>query len=122
MRFVNPVTVTLPLTGEDWIQVKDALSVGDQKQVEASGLTRLRPGTKDTDEGNAFDLDLAAFSFARTLAYLTDWSFKGADGKDVKVTKASVAALTVEAYQEIEDAITAHVEARDAAKKSQAGG
>ena len=118
-RFINPVVVRLPLSQGDWIEIKERLTVGEQKRVDVSGLKRMHPTPGQAS--SPIDTDFAEFSFARTTAYLVDWSFTGSDDKAVPVSRASIEALTTETYREIEDAITAHVEALTEAKKMQAG-
>lgn len=115
-RFATPATVRCELSDGDWIEIKEMLTVGDQKRIEASGLKRFNP-----QENNNLTVDFAEFSFARTAAYLVDWSLRGADDKPVPVSRAAIEALAPETYQEIEEAITAHVEARAASKKTRAG-
>ena len=116
-RFVQPGTARIALTGGDWIEIRTLLTVGEQKRVDTSGLKKMSQG----GGGQEFSVDFAEFSFARTLAYLMAWSFTDAAGVPVAITRASVEALTGDAYKEIEDAITAHVEAIAAAKKIPAG-
>lgn len=118
-RFITPVTVRLPISEGDWIEIADRLTVGEQKRIDVSGLKRMEPG-KGKDEASKIETDFAEFSFARTATYIKAWSLVK-DGQSVPVSRASIEALDPETYLEIENAITAHVEARAEAKKTQAG-
>ena len=121
-QFVNAVTVRLPLVGvedERWIEIRSMLPVGLQKKIEASGVKNYSPsGDKDV---KTFGVDLSAFSFTRTLAYVTDWNLVDQDGRSVPFTEAAMLALDGEVYEAIETAITGHIEAQAAEKKRQAG-
>lgn len=118
-RFVQVGTKRLPID-DDWIEIKNLLTVGEQKRVDTSGLKKISTGAT---KGESPDIvvDFAEFSFARTLAYLTNWSFTDDKGVGVKVSRAAVEALDGETYAKIEAAITAHVEGLAEAKKNPAG-
>lgn len=116
-RFITPVTVRLPISEGDWIEIADRLTVGEQKRIDVSGLKRMQPGQ---GQASSIETDFAEFSFARTATYIKAWSLVK-DGQSVPVSRASIEALDPETYLEIENAITAHVEARAEAKKTQAG-
>ncbi len=115
-RFVTPDTVRLALSGDDWIEIKSMLGIGDQKRIETAGLKRF-----SKKDGESVDVDFAEFSLARTAAYLLDWSFKGADDRVVPLSRSAIEALTPETYKEIENAITKHVEGLQGPKQKPAG-
>lgn len=116
-RFVTPATVRVALSGGEWIEIKDRLTIGEQKRMEAAGLKSVsaRAGAQ------AVDVSFEEFSFARTQTYLVNWSLKDAADNQTKVSRAAIEALDQDTYEEIESAITAHIEARDAAKKTRTG-
>ena len=122
-RFVKPITKRITLTDGDWIVIKHRLPVGDQKRVDTSGLKRLvqpqvRKDRKDQKEQtSSIEIDFKEFSFARTEAYLLEWSFLDDAGQPVALNRSSIEALDTASYDEIENAITAHVEALAAEKK-----
>lgn len=121
MRFVAPLTATLPLKdgpgGEkNWIEVKQDLTAGEEKALRSSGFRRV--SQRKDDETNEVDVDWAGMSFARVETYLVDWSAKDEKGKSVPVSKPAIRALHPDDFDEIDEAIKAHVEARDAEKKS----
>ncbi len=55
------------------------------------------------------------------LESLSPESLKDAADNQTKVSRAAIEALDQDTYEEIESAITAHIEARDAAKKTRTG-
>ena len=111
-RFVQASTKLerLSLSEGDWIDIKPVLTVAEQKRVDSAGMVTGSPTGK-------VDLSIPEFSFARTMAYVQGWSFTDAEGKPVKFSRAAVDALTVQAYEEIEDAISAYIEVRDEGKQ-----
>lgn len=119
MRFVRPDTVRLTLKNGDWIEVKKELTVGEDRRFRAAGLKRLSgsPGSQSA----SVDVDWEAMALARVEAYLTDWSAKDANGKDVSVTPSAIRNLASEDFEEIDQAIQTHIEAMADEKKVTAG-
>lgn len=122
--FVRPEEVKIDLVYVDpaggehpfWITVKRMLTVGEQHRVMTSGW-------KGIGRDKGVDIDWQAQTFARTDAYLLDWSLADDAGRIVPLgeTLASRAAviesLDPAVYALIENAITAHVRAVAAGKK-----
>ena len=119
-RFVKPGVKRLPIGDKDWIDIKNLLTVGEQKRVDTSGLKKISTGGA---KGDAPDIvvDFAEFSFARTATYLVGWSFADDNGNGVKPTRSAVESLDAETYAQVEAAITAHIEEIAEAKKIPAG-
>jgi len=106
-RFATTETVRLDLSDGEWIEVKAELSYGDLQGVASQ--------TRGDFTSSALNL---------VAAYLLDWSFRDAQDKPVVIETdgaklAALKALTQEAFREIDEAITTHVEARDASKKAE---
>lgn len=120
-RFIDTtLTKRIEISGGDYIVIKHRLSVGAQKHIDTSGLKRLvSPTKRSSKESNdtSVEVDFKEFSFARTEAYLLEWSFRDDDGKAVPVSRTAIEALDTKSYEEIENAISAHVEALVAEKK-----
>lgn len=114
--FVTPVTTRITLPCGEWIEVAERLGIGAKKRVDTAGLRHVDPA-----KPGAIEVDFSEFSLARTCAYLKDWSFKDDQNRPVKVSRAAVEALDEEIYNEIETAITVHVEAMAARKKTLGG-
>ena len=117
-RFVDATeTVNKELSGGHWITIKKRLAVGEQKKVDAGGMRRVSvPGEKPVME-----LDYGEYSFVRAETYLVDWSFKNKESKDVALTPSAIRALDEETFDEIENALTTHIEEMTEAKKIRAG-
>ncbi len=124
MRFVTPEVVRIELkdgpNGEkNWIEIYKELSKGDDAAMRASGLKRMSQGQdeKTTEIG----VDWKSLSLGRVCAYLTDWSAKDARGKDMKCTPSAIAELATEDFDEIDEAIKAHIKRLEDEKKASAG-
>lgn len=112
-RFVDQSTTRLDLSDGDWIEVRNVLGAGAQKRLEVSPLKSVQKNVGQL--GSGMEVDFSEYSFARTLAYVVAWSLPIAFSRD------ALEQLLPDDYREIENAITAHVEARATAKKTQAG-
>ena len=131
MRFVSPETVRIDLKdgpdGEkNWIQVKKFLTVGEDKRFRTKAFRGVRPdrsekiGTGD-EVSPEIGVDWPALSFGRVLAYLVDWSAKKPSGKDLPVSETAIEKLEPEDFEEIDQAISDHIENMEAEKKQKAG-
>ena len=107
-----------------WIRVRNELNVGEARRVTTAGWRGMsstqakNDDPKDAERQTEISIDWRAQTFARTQAYLLDWSLTK-DG--VPMTRDGIESLKPEVYEVIENAITAHKEAMDAAKKRPAG-
>lgn len=124
MRFVVTDTKRIDLKdgpgGEkNWIEIKHELTKGEASLMRSSGLKRMSQGQGEKE--TAIDVDWKALAMGRVMAYLVDWSAKDAKGKDIKVTPAAVAELCEEDFDEIDEAIKAHIAEQDEAKKPKGG-
>lgn len=113
-RFLKPTVVRIPLPSEDGdcIEVKKELTVGDQKRLEAAGMRRVR---RELPGGGSFyqpEIDWEIFELARAEVWITDWfgpSFVNEDGTPMKFSFAALKAMTPTSFDEISDAISAHI-------------
>ena len=101
-RFVNPSITRLALSEGDWIEVRDELSVGEERKAMASAVSSV-------DMKGTLTPNLENLGISETFAYLVDWSFTDANGKPVKLDESALRNLTTDAYKEIETALQAHV-------------
>lgn len=113
-RFLSADSVRLPLTDGDWVEVKKDLNTGDQKRLENAGT--LPPIKVDGQVINPIDWE--RYELERAMIFLTDWSFRGADDKPVKLTIDALRALEIESFDEVNKAIFKHVGARMLEKKA----
>jgi len=99
---VQPEIIRLPLTDNDYIDVKAELNAGESRKVWAD---MVRDGVKP---GEPTILDPERVGLTRMLAYLVGWSFVDADGRPVPVSEAAILNLTRDSFREIFDVIDEH--------------
>lgn len=128
MRFVVSDTVRIPLKDsvdkqgnkvENWIEVRQELSKGEDAKMRSYGLKRMSQGNeKETN----IDVDWQALAMGRVIAYLVDWSAKNEKtGKDIAVSPQAIAELDTADFDEIDEAIKKHIAETDEAKKIKPG-
>lgn len=120
LRFAPTIGVRLELSDGEWIEIRNELTAGIARQVNSSALARL-VADDSTESGRAVTLDWKKMSVERVFAYLIAWSAKDDHGKPVKITRDAVAELDEASFDEIENAITKHVETRDKEKNATSG-
>jgi len=117
-RFVQPGIVRLPLSDDEWIDVKRELNAGEQRRVFAGMVRDMRAGERTT-------LDPELVGKTRLVEYIVAWSFVDFDGRPEPVGESAIDALDMDTYREIDDALDAHEQtisdARDARKKKPGG-
>lgn len=120
-RVVRPETLTLQISGGDWLLVKKRLNAGEQRAMFArmylagiDGLLRANP---------------LQHGLAQITAYLLDWSLTGPDDaqivirdKPIEVVAAALDALDPESFGEIRLAVEAHEEAMSKAREQEKNG
>jgi len=115
-RFVVPNIVRVELSDGDWIEIKERLTYGEQKRLETGAMGKMT-ASGATDPG--ISLDFERYNLQRLHTWLVAWSFVDEAGKRVKITLDSLSALDQESAQEIDDALTAHIEELEAAKNAE---
>lgn len=115
MRFVRPESVKLDLKDGEWVEVKKALTVGEDRRFRSAGLKRLS-GAGGGAGAATVDIDWEEMALARVETYLLDWSAKDEKGKSVPVSAAAIRNLDPRDFEEIDQAIQAHI-AREADEK-----
>lgn len=102
------------LDGEEWIDIKSILNVGDQKKLESAGLKAA------IVDGKLFNIvDWTVHDQERVLIFLLDWSLKGPGDKDLEINRNSLDNLDPEVFTAINSAINAQV-LENARKKAEA--
>ena len=115
-RFTVPSVDRVYLDDGDWIELKHELNNGESKKLEAAGL---KP--PQVVNGRVVSpIDWEVFEIERAIVFLTDWSFRDAADKPVKVSTDALKALNVEDFQAINQAIMKHVAEVATIKKQQA--
>jgi hypothetical protein len=120
--FVAPETVKIDLPGGEWIEVKKQLTKGERDKVNAMLIKEVRNDGRMTP-------DFEMMSKAEALAYLVDWSLTDGD-KKIRIETdgdklSAINSMSVEGFDLISEAISAHVkqmEAEKPSKKEQRGG
>ena len=112
-RFVTPTEVRLPISGGDYLIVKERLTMGEATDRTARMLNA---------EGTA--VDPLKYGRAQVQAYLVDWSLTDDDGRVVSIrhqAPETVAAvlenLEPDDFREILEAIDAHEARMTAARE-----
>lgn len=134
-RGVNPNDVVqLQLSDGDWIEVRVRLTSGEERMIQrmtAKGYQRA-----DSDGGDSqirVDLDVTKFASVRAAQYITNWSMRDYRGTPIPIPAnfslerraQIIEGLDEDTVREIDEAISAHVnaqqEAREQEKKARAG-
>lgn len=111
-----------PETGQThsfWVRAKKRLSVGEKRKVMTAGWQGVSTSQRD---GAEIKMDWMAQGFARGVAYLTDWSLTGDDGRKLPLTRDTIESLDEDVWDLIDNALTAHVERMVAEKNARTGG
>lgn len=116
-RFVDPETIRIALSDDDWIEVKKSLNHGEAALLKQSAF---KPMQQIGGEAS-IQIDFPTFEIERIRLWVLDWSFRDHNDKSVKIDKASIAKLDSATAEEIIAAIDAHVEAMDKEKKQKIG-
>jgi small-conductance mechanosensitive channel len=103
-RFASTETARLELTEGDWIEVKDELSYGERQVLMSVGVKR----TGVTEETRAVEIDWSVINVADMAMWVVDWSFTDDVGVRVPVSEDSIRALSLEAANEVNEALKAH--------------
>ncbi len=106
-RFVEPITVKLPLSDGDWIEVKKELTVVERDRIGGAGVDHMERGAGDADRAR-FTLNFEGMRVIKLSTWITDWSLCDVDGKHVAVSRDTIANLDGPTVDEIEKAINDH--------------
>lgn len=107
-KFQRPDVERIPLSDDEWIEIKKDLNTGDQKKLEAAGL---KPPTV-VDGRIISPVDWETYEVLRAAIFLTAWSFTDLEDRPTKPTPATLCALTTDAFEEVNHAIFAFVTKR----------
>lgn len=111
--FVNPETTVLQLAGGQWIEVKNRLTVGEERAAFQQIVGEVNSATGYRKP------NVEMLGLAEVATYLVGWSLTH-NGSPVKIDTdglkiAALKSLRPDRYKVIEEAIEAHVTAMDAA-------
>jgi hypothetical protein len=102
---------------DGWIEVREELSIGDERKVFTSAIKGQTP---TSDGQTRTDYDAEQVSFGLVIAHIVDWSARDKDDKPVSLTPDAIKRLKPSVYHAIEKAVTDHMEQVRASKKIQA--
>jgi len=106
-RMVDPELVRLPLSDGDFLDVKRALTAGEQREVFIQQIKGV------VTSGRATELDPRKMGVTRICAYVVGWSLVDQAGRPLPFSEATLLLQDSDTYREIGDAIDAHVEAEE---------
>ena len=113
--FVSSGVTRLELPGGQWLEVRDELSVGEERAAMSRQISQV-------GADGSFKPNLEQVGMAETAAYIVDWSLVDARGKQVPYSPAALSNLRPEAFAVIDAAVDLHKKAMaDARKKSDTG-
>jgi hypothetical protein len=115
-RFVSPSSDRIPLSDGDWIEVKHDLNNGERLALEQAGNL---PPIRDGQGGLITPIDWSRHELERAFIFLTDWSFRGADDKPVKLSIDALRAIDPDTFREINQAILSHSTRRAAEREEE---
>lgn len=116
--FVAPETERIDIAEGQWIEVKKALNVGEQRDL----FRRVYPSA---EAGEKLKLDVTQVGVAKVLAYVVAWSLCDAQGKPAPISEATVNRLHPDRFAVIREAVDAHeerIEAERSAEKNALAG
>jgi hypothetical protein len=96
--------VRIPLPGDEWIDVKGELNLGERNQMLASMLMFNKESGKK-------EMDPTLVVGGRMLAYILGWSFTMPNGDPAPVSLSAFDNLDDPTVRDITDALDAHVAA-----------
>ena len=104
-RFVVPEVKRIPLSEDEWIEVKSELNAGEQRRQIALAYTPVA-----LPDGRVVDRrDLSQYELMRVHLWLTAWHIHDAAGNVPPLSLDAIRALDVETFEEINDKIYEHI-------------
>ena len=116
---LRPETTKVALKEGDWVEFKNYLTAGERQLLSGAGLEAIRQGDGPTKQ-RSIELNFQRLGLGRLEIYVVAWSFLNFDSKPLAVSPESIAALTEETFQELDEALDAHIKLMEAAKKAAA--
>jgi len=98
---VRPESVRLPLSGDDYIDVKKRLNTGEYRRVIFSQY-------KDSGA-----VDMEQMGVSKILGYVLGWSFVNLDGSPLPFTRDALLSIDPDSFREVLEAVEAHEDAQD---------
>jgi hypothetical protein len=110
--FVTGETRRLALPGGHWIEVKECLTWGEQRQLETAAI-RAQVALERGEP--SLVIDLKRHAVMRLLLYLVDWSLTLPDGRPAPIDEETLEKLHPTKAQLLQEALDRHVAEMEAA-------
>lgn len=106
--------------GEEWIEVKDRLTVGEHRDLADKAMGDAIPDMDNPDNAFAMkaEMKMANYPINRALVWVTDWSLVDHEGKTVPVNRVNMRALETEAFDAIDKCLDVHIGGMEKAGKA----
>jgi|SRR5215831_2424808 len=111
-RFVIPTITRLPLSDDDWIDIKTELNAGERRHAFGRLVKEMRVGEQTT-------LDPEQVGITRLCEYILGWSFTDTAGRPVEVSEEAIKALDMDSFAELIAAIDKHEAVIDAKRSAE---
>lgn len=95
--------------GAGWVEFKDELTAGEQRQIDNAAIKNLQAPTGDMADERAVGLDMRKHAIERLFVWLADWARCDAKGNKIAISRTTVAGLRAEVFDAIEQALDAHI-------------
>jgi anti-sigma-K factor RskA len=115
-RFVVPAVTTITLSDGDWIQVKNQLTVGEERAAFQQIIGEINQTTGWRKP------NIALQGIAEIAAYLVAWSFRDPEGQPIPPDVATIQLLDVDSYRELEAAVETHIKTMEAQRAAAKNG
>jgi len=119
---VRPETVRIPISDDDWIEVRKRLNAGEARRV----FSRM---VKTSEAGKPLEVDTFQIGRSQAVAYLVNWSLAEFPIRDEFGRPASpdvigeaLDTMDMESFTEITTAIANHEKAMDAERSAEKNG
>lgn len=114
-KFVQPEVVRLPLSDDEWIDIKRELNAGETRRIYTDLITDFRAGEQAK-------LDPRAVGLTKMLNYIVGWSFCDAQDRPVPFSQAALENLEPGTYKEVNEAVEKHDQAVEKAREERKNG
>lgn len=107
--------------GDEWIEVRSAISSGQKRRYLSAGLTGVRNVGTDDAPQQEIALDFAEVDSEKILVWVKDWSFihyVNDKMETLPFTKENLDNLDPEAFDAIKSALDAYTEGKEREKKA----
>jgi hypothetical protein len=105
---VPPDVQRLPLSDGDFLDVKCALTAGEQREI---FIQQIKGGV--ITSGQETQLDPRKIGITRIVAYIVGWSLVDGDGRPIAFSEDALLAQDPDTLREITAAVDAHVEQQE---------